>query len=251
MQLMSWLFGPRGSVPEDQIVYAIGDIHGRDDLLGRLHEVIQQELVTTADGRNVQVVYLGDYVDRGPDSRAVVDRLLERPLQGVQAVFLKGNHEDTMLRFLNGKVGSDTWLNLGGGATAKSYGISLRSQRNEPLPIEAVRDSLNAALPERHLSFFRSLKLYHEVGDYLFVHAGIRPGRTIEEQSQADLLWIRGEFLRSRRQHERIVVHGHAAHHDAVIRRNRICVDTMAYATDRLSCVVLEGTSYRFLCVEI
>lgn len=250
MHLIFRYFGPRGRVPDDRMIYAIGDIHGRDDLLGRLHYIIQQDLETKAQGRRVEVVYLGDYVDRGPDSKAVIERLLDRPLQGADKIFLKGNHEDAMLKFLDGQSGGETWLSLGGGATARSYGVSLWKGGNEALSAAAIRSLLGAALPERHFSFLRDLTLYHEVGDYLFVHAGIRPGRPIEKQTPADLLWIRGEFLRSRRRHGRIVVHGHASGNEVVVKRNRICVDTMAYATDRLSCVVLEGASRRFLCAE-
>lgn len=251
MRLISWLAGPRGSVPEDQIVYAIGDVHGRDDLLRRLHDTIRRDLAENAQGRHARVIYLGDYVDRGPDSRAVIDRLLDQPLAGAEQVFLKGNHEDAMLKFLDGETGSDNWLRLGGGATVRSYGVTLRGPDNQALAPEAARSALRAALPERHQAFLRRLALVHEVGDYLFVHAGIRPGRPLDEQKPSDLLWIRGEFLRSRRRHGRIIVHGHASGHDVVVRRNRICVDTMAYATDCLSCVVLEGASHRFLRAEI
>jgi len=152
-----------------------------------------------------------------------------------------------MLRFLSGETGGDNWLRLGGGATAHSYGVALRGPDNRALASDATRSALGAALPDRHLSFLRGLALRHEVGDYLFVHAGIRPGRPLDQQSPADLLWIRDEFLQSRRRHGRIIVHGHASGHDVVVKSNRICVDTMAYATDCLSCVVLEAASHRFL----
>ncbi len=251
MQLISWLSGPRGRIPEDRIVYAIGDIHGRDDLLSGLHDTILRDLAEKAEGRRAVVIYLGDYIDRGPDSRAVIDRLLHQPLPGVEQVFLKGNHEDAMLRFLEGRTGSDNWLRLGGGATARSYGVSLRGADNQGVDPEAARDALAEALSGPHLGFLQGLALSHEVGDYLFVHAGIRPGLPLDEQNPADLLWIRSEFLRSRRRHGKIVVHGHASGHDVVVKRNRICVDTMAYATDRLTCVVLEGASHRFLRAEI
>ncbi|MGD1876695.1 MAG: metallophosphoesterase family protein [Kiloniellaceae bacterium] len=251
MHLISWLAGPRGSIPEDQIVYAIGDIHGRDDLLSRLHDTIQQDLDEKAQGRRGLVIYLGDYVDRGPDSKAVIDRLLDRPVRGADQVFLKGNHEDAMLRFLDGETGGGDWLQFGGGATAKSYGVSLKGPDNRALDPDVTRGALGTALPGRHLSFLRGLALRHEVGDYFFVHAGIRPGCPLDQQSPADLLWIRSAFLRSRRRHGKIIVHGHASGRDVVVKSNRICVDTMAYATDCLSCVVLEGASHRFLRAEI
>jgi serine/threonine protein phosphatase 1 len=251
MSLKSWLFGPRGRLPDDQLIYAIGDIHGRDDLLALLHGTIEQDLATNVRGRSATVLYLGDYVDRGPDSKAVLDRLIDHPIEGAECVFLKGNHEDAMLRFLGGAEGGDGWLALGGGATAKSYGISLRGNSGEALPTEVARASLSAAVPHRHMAFLNELRLFHQAGDYLFVHAGIRPGRPLEEQDPHDMLWIRKEFLRSRRRHGSIVVHGHASGSKVVVRRNRICVDTMAYATDRLSCVVLEGTSQRFITAEL
>jgi len=251
MQLISWLSGPRGRIPEDQIVYAIGDIHGRDDLLSGLHDTIQRDLAEKGRGRRATVIYLGDYIDRGPDSRAVIDRLLHQPVSGAEQVFLKGNHEDAMLRFLEGKTGSDNWLRLGGGATAKSYGVSLKGPDNRTFAPEDARTALAASLPGPHLAFLQGLALLHEIGDYLFVHAGIRPGLPVDQQDPADLLWIRSEFLRSRRRHGKIVVHGHSSSHDIVVKRNRICVDTMAYATDRLSCVVLEGATRRFLRAEI
>ena len=232
-------------------MYAIGDIHGRDDLLSRLHSVIEEDLAETAQTHEATVIYLGDYVDRGGDSKAVIDRLLDRPLEGVQSVFLKGNHEDAMLRFLAGDKGAERWLTIGGGATARSYGVTLQPAESDSTDLSLVRKHLGEAVPERHKTFLRELKLLHEVGDYLFVHAGIKPGLPLEEQSPQDLLWIRSKFLKSRRNHGRIVVHGHSAAGKTVVRRNRICVDTAAYATDRLSSVVLEGASRRFISAEL
>lgn len=248
---MSWLVGPRGRIPEGQIVYAIGDIHGRDDLLARLHAAIEEDLAESVQTLEATVVYLGDYVDRGADSKAVIDRLLDRPLAGAQSIFLKGNHEDAMLRFMAGDKGAERWLTIGGGATARSYGVALRSAESDSTDIALVRRRLGEAVPERHKTFLRGLKLLHEVGDYLFVHAGIKPGLPIEEQSPQDLLWIRSQFLKSRRNHGRIVVHGHSAAGKTVVKRNRICVDTAAYATDCLSAVVLEGASRRFISAEL
>lgn len=248
MHLVAQLLGAKPRVPDGAIVYAIGDIHGRDDLLGQLHEAIEEDLATMAAGRQAKVVYLGDYIDRGPASRAVLDRLLDRPVAGANCVFLKGNHEDALLRFIDGEDGGERWLSLGAGATARSYGVSLRDEGGQVLAAGLARNRMRAAIPAHHLTFLRSLGLCHTAGDYLFVHAGIRPGRSMEEQDPQDMLWIRGPFLRSWRSHGSIVVHGHAASGAIVVRRNRICIDTMAYATDRLSCVVLDGVSRRFLC---
>jgi serine/threonine protein phosphatase 1 len=251
MRLLSWLVGPRARVPDPEAIYAIGDIHGRDDLLGRLHEAIEADIAAAPPGRQATVVHLGDYVDRGPDSKAVIERLINCPIRGARSVFLKGNHEDAMLQFLAGKDGAENWLSIGGGATVQSYGVSQLSDSNGSLPPDIIRGRLGQAIPPGHLAFLRNLALLHQVGDYLFVHAGIRPGRPIEEQDPKDLLWIRREFLTSRRNHGKVVVHGHASGNDVVVKRNRICVDTKAYATDRLSCVVLEADSRRFLSAEL
>ncbi len=250
MRLISWFVEPKGKIPDSEVIYAIGDLHGRDDLLARLHESIEEDIARSPE-RKATVIYLGDYVDRGPDSKAVIDRLLDQPVQGAERIFLKGNHEEAMLRFLAGETSGGSWLNIGGGATAWSYGVSLRSETREPAPPDVVRRQLIEALPPRHMEFFRNLRLLHEAGDYLFVHAGIKPGRAIEDQDPRDLLWIRGEFLNSRRRHEKIVIHGHSSSNEVVVKRNRICVDTTAYATDRLSCVVLEGDAYRFMSAEL
>lgn len=247
MQLVSWLSPKKASVPDSIVVYAVGDIHGRDDLLSRLHQSITADIENLPPDRHAQVIYLGDYIDRGPDSRAVLDRLLDQPIAGAESIFLKGNHEDAMLKFLDGQASEETWLPLGAGATARSYGARLRDQHGQALPPEAIRAEVSAAVPQRHLRFLRSLKLCHEVGDYLFVHAGVRPGCPLADQAPEDLLWIRDDFLRSKRRHEHIIVHGHAAARGVIVRRNRICVDTMAYATDRLTCLVLEGSSRRFI----
>lgn len=251
MQFLSWLTPRKARVPNGVVVYAIGDIHGRDDLLSRLHEAIAADFESGRPGRHAQVIYLGDYIDRGPDSRAVLDRLLDHPVQGAECTFLKGNHEDAILKFLDAQEGGNKWLLLGAGATARSYGVRLRDQDGQALPAAAIRAQVSAAVPQRHLSFLRNLKLSHVVGDYLFVHAGVRPGRNLADQETQDMLWIREDFLRSRRRHEHVIVHGHAAASSVVVRRNRICIDTMAYATDRLTCLVLETTSRRFITSEL
>lgn len=251
MNALNWVFGPRSRIPEAERLYAIGDIHGRDDLLALLHEQIEAEIQDNNLGCSNTVVYLGDYVDRGPSSKGVVDRLLENPVKGARSVYLKGNHEDTMLRFLEGADLAREWLTMGGSATVHSYGLSLRSNSTGQIPLETVRKQLNEAIPVRHHQFFKSLQLYHELGDYLFVHAGLRPGIALEDQAPSDLLWIRKDFLKSRRNHGKLVVHGHAAALRPVTKRNRICVDTAAHASDTLTALVLKGRSRRFLCASL
>lgn len=249
--MLSWLFGPRGEVPDSEVIYAIGDIHGRDDLLGRLHNTIEQEIASESKRSSATVVYLGDYIDRGPESRAVIDRLINRPIQNGTPIYLRGNHEDAILRFLDGEIGGETWLTIGGGATAKSYGVALRGEDGEAISHDLIRRRLIEALPPNHLAFLRALSMTYEAGDYLFVHAGVKPGLAIDEQDPRDLLWIRGEFLNSRRHHGKIVIHGHSSGSEVVVKPNRICVDTTAYATDRLSCLVLEGKQRRFITAEL
>jgi serine/threonine protein phosphatase 1 len=251
MRLFSWLAPRKPSVPDGTLIYAVGDIHGRDDLLSRLHASIAADIASRLPPRQALVIYLGDYIDRGPNSKAVLDRLLDCPVPGAECIFLKGNHEDTMLRFLDRQDCGEDWLLLGAGPTARSYGVKMRDRNGGSLPVDVIRTRINAAIPERHLSFLRKLQLFHAAGDYLFVHAGLRPGRCLVDQDPQDMLWIRGDFLRSRRRHEGIVVHGHAGGSDVVVRRNRICIDTMAYATDRLTCLALEGVSRRFITARL
>ena len=247
MQLLRRLVQKTPRVPEGELVFAVGDIHGRDDLLGDLHRLIETEIEQAAPER-ATVVYLGDYVDRGPDSKAVIDRLLQRPVKGAESVFLKGNHEDCMLHVLGSA--DQRWLSLGGGATIFSYGMSLRDDQGNAVPAEALRAQFEQSIPPDHAAFLNGLRLSHVVGDYFFVHAGVRPGLPLENQASKDLLWIRREFLRSRRWHGKRVVHGHSSTREAVVRHNRICVDTMAYATDRLSCLVLKDDGDRIVSVQ-
>lgn len=250
MRLLTWLARPKPRTPDGEVIYAIGDIHGRADLLALLHGAIEADLAERLGDRRATVVYLGDYIDRGPDSKAVIDRLLDDPVRNAESVFLKGNHEDAMLRFLDGEKGGEAWLAIGGGATARSYGAALRPANGDTPAAAFIRSSLLQAIPGRHMSFLRNLRLTYESGDYLFVHAGVRPGVALDEQDPRDLLWIRRGFLNSRRDHGKFIVHGHSSARRIAVKRNRMCVDTMAYATDRLSCVVLDGASRRFLSAE-
>ena len=232
------------SIPAGLRVYAIGDIHGRLDLLSRLHQMILKD-AGNENGDQRVVVYLGDYVDRGPDSAGVVELLSKQTLAGFSAVHLMGNHEDFLLRFVDDISSGTAWFANGGVATLRSYGVQF--DYAELLTPERLQEKLSRSLPDRHLTFLRGLSLSHVIGDYLFVHAGIRPSVAMELQTPADLLWIRGEFLNSTVDHGRIVVHGHTITDEPEIRENRIGIDTGAFATDRLTCLVLEGASQRFL----
>lgn len=243
--MLSRLFGSRTraerhySVPDGTRVYVIGDIHGRVDLLRSLHDMIRDDISARRPDRPV-VVYLGDYIDRGEMSREVIDLLLDVPLTGAETVHLLGNHEDFMLTFLGDSSVGELWLTNGGDATMYSYGVGLPPVADREERHRLMRATLEEKLPAAHLDFLRTLKLTHVEGDYAFVHAGIKPGRSLEEQVPADVLWIRGEFLDSSADHEKCVVHGHTITEDVDVRWNRIGIDTGAYYSGTLTCLVLE-----------
>ncbi len=234
------------STPRGTRLYAIGDIHGRDDLLAQLSLLIHEDAYRRQAPRNV-VVYLGDYVDRGRDSRAVIERLLHAPLPGFESVHLKGNHEDIMLRFLDDIGVAPSWLTYGGRETLESYGIAPPLPHAPPMELLEAQERLRAALPPEHLDFLRRLRLSHEEGDYVFVHAGVRPGVPLAAQRAEDMLWIRDEFLSSEASFGRVVVHGHTIKADPDVRTNRIGVDTGAFASGHLTALVAEGTEWYFL----
>ncbi|HEX3498587.1 MAG TPA: metallophosphoesterase family protein, partial [Stellaceae bacterium] len=224
------LFGSRAStspavpprIAEDTRLYAVGDIHGRLDLLSELERRIADDAAAAGAARNA-IVYLGDYVDRGTQSREVVDRLIDQPLAGFERFLLLGNHEDSMLQFLVDVQIGPAWLGYGGAATLLSYGIRPPSSDRD---LVRAQEELRAKLPEHHLAFLRGLQLSHVEGDFYFVHAGIKPGVPLEDQRPSDMLWIRDEFLHSRQDFGKIVVHGHTITETPEIRRNRIGIDT-------------------------
>lgn len=235
----------RPGLPVGRRIYAIGDIHGRADLLAQIRTLILEDL-TRAPAADPTVIYLGDYIDRGPDSAAVVQCLIETPLEAVSEIHLKGNHEDFLLRFLDGEDEVLSWIFNGGDMTFASYGVALP----EPLfggDLGEVRRNLARRLPEPHLNFFRGLVTSHFEGGYFFTHAGVRPGVPLENQSDADLMWIREEFLESDVDFGARVVHGHTIEPEPAIRANRIGIDTGAYYTNRLTCAVFEGDEVRLI----
>ncbi|HEY0836943.1 MAG TPA: metallophosphoesterase family protein [Azospirillum sp.] len=241
--------GAPARVPDRHLVYAIGDIHGRADLLDQTLERIAADAARLPDHARY-VVYLGDYVDRGPDSARVIERLLAGPPPGFGAIHLKGNHEVALLDFLNDVRIGPTWFaeGIGGGATLASYGVLPPADPADPDHLTAAQAQFRAALPPAHRAFLtKDLRTHVTIGDYLFVHAGIRPGVPLAEQREEDLLWIRREFLNSTADHGKVVVHGHTIAPEPEVRANRIGIDTGAYATGRLTCLVLEGAERRFL----
>lgn len=234
------------SVPDGVRVYAIGDIHGRLDLLQRLHDKILVDAAALPRTRCI-VVYLGDYVDRGLNSRDVVDHLIDQPLAGFESVHLRGNHDQQLLDFLSQPATGALWLRYGGDATLYSYGIRFPDGGPKLMQLQIMSEQLREVIPARHLTFFKGLKLTHEIGDYLFVHAGIHPEKSMEEQTIEDILWIRDEFLESDFDLGKVVIHGHSVTERPEIRENRIGVDTGAVFSNMLTCLVLEANHRRFL----
>jgi serine/threonine protein phosphatase 1 len=232
--------------PSGTRVYAVGDIHGRVDLLRILNGLIHEDAYARQAPRNV-VVYLGDYVDRGEDSRGVIDLLLREPLPGFERVHLKGNHEEVMIRFLEDTALGQNWLAFGGMDTLASYGVRPPVPGCSRTELERAQRELALNLPRAHFEFLRDLPLTHEEGDYFFAHAGVRPGIKLDQQEAKDLLWIREEFLQSDENLGKVVVHGHSITEEPTVRRNRIGIDTGAFRSDRLTCFIAEGTEWSFL----
>jgi len=237
-----------GTVPAGQAAYAIGDVHGRLDLLEDLLVRIRDDAGQHPSDSARSLIFLGDYVDRGPESRGVVDAVMSDLLPGFTTVRLLGNHEEALLSFLDGESDGLDWLSFGGLETLLSYGVPLRSLPNSGEAVKALQVALIEAVPERHVAFFRRCLLHYTVGDYVFVHAGVRPGIGLEKQTQTDLLWIRDDFLRVRTPLPgRVVVHGHTICDLPQNRGHRINIDTGAFVSGRLTCLVLRGKERRFL----
>ncbi|MBB6253697.1 metallophosphoesterase family protein [Nitrospirillum iridis] len=241
--------GGTSRAPEGQILYAIGDIHGEVGLLRSLLSEIVTDwaLHGRAAGVTPILVYIGDYIDRGPDSRGVIDLLLSNPLPEFRSHWLLGNHEAALLDFLQDPVGGAAWLDFGGLATLLSYGVRPLFSGSAAERARALRDDLAARLPPEHLAFLGSLERMVVYGDYAFVHAGVRPGRALADQALEDMLWIRAPFLESPRRHEKTVVHGHTIVPAVDRRPNRIAIDTGAYTSGLLSAIALQGGDVRVL----
>ena len=225
--------------PPGYRAYAVGDIHGRLDLLDRLLEAIEED-VERRPPRKVMLIFLGDLIDRGPDSRAVVERLRTYRHEKIQPYFLAGNHEEVLLRLLAGERGIlDSWLKYGGAQCLSSYGcdpVGLAGL-SEQAALAAIKD----AIPAEHARFISGFADTLKLGGYLFVHAGIRPGIDLALQSQSDLRWIRSQFLEHQGDHGFLVVHGHTISDGVDAQPNRIGIDTGAYRTDILTALVLDG----------
>ena len=230
------------SLPPGQRIYAVGDVHGCSDRLRAMHREIARDLVADPVAE-AQVVHLGDYVDRGPDSAGVIELLLQPPFPPggdgpvPRVVNLMGNHEEMMLTALADADTAPHWIANGGDASLESWGVALRTR---------ARDWA-AAVPPRHLAFMRGLPLMHAAGGYIFVHAGLRPRVPLARQSRLDMLWIREPFLSYAGDFPGVVVHGHTPDGEPVVRHNRIGIDTGACMGGSLTCLVLEADQMRFL----
>jgi serine/threonine protein phosphatase 1 len=235
----------QSEIPIDNIrLYIVGDIHGRSDLLDRIVDEIHDDFKGYG-GCQCLTVTLGDYVDRGPDSRGVLDRLSRNPFPG-KYIALRGNHEALLTDFLQQPSVADSWRHLGALETLHSYGIAVNELMRGKGYEEAAR-ALSAAVPEEHLAFLSSLKNSITIGEYFLCHAGVRPGVPLDRQNNNDLLWIRNEFLNSDLAYEKMVIHGHSPNEWPEVKPNRVNIDTGAFATGRLTCLVIDGGRGRFL----
>lgn len=234
--------------PEGVLLYAVGDIHGRADLLDALLGRIVEDAAAAPPGLRLRLIFLGDTVDRGPDSRRVVDRLMGlEHVAGPGVACLMGNHERALLDFLADAAAGPAWAAFGGDATLRSYGVIAPRRSADTAGWEDARLAFAQALPARHRAWLAGLPLSAESGDYLFVHAGVRPGVGLAEQTEGDLLWIREPFLSFTGPHERVIVHGHSPKEAPHLGPWRIGLDTGAYATGRLTALRLEGAERRIL----
>ena len=228
-------------------IYAFGDVHGRVDLLRRLFSAIEQDM-GGSDPIQPVVVGLGDYMDRGPESKAVVQALVDA-VPGCELVAVRGNHEQMLVDFLEDPTRcGPAWLANGALETLQSYGVEVKKiSRLDDAELQLIRDTFARNLPPAHLLLLQRLPLSYTSGDYFFVHAGVRSGVDLEHQAARDMLWIRSGFVEGDQPFAKVIVHGHTPVDQPYLGRYRINLDTGAYFTNRLTCLVLEGTSRRLL----
>lgn len=225
------------------LIYAIGDVHGCHDALLALEERIRKDAASHMAERPL-LLYLGDYVDRGPASRAVIEHLAKPDHgDGIERIALCGNHDDTFLKFVFNPHQHLRWLDYGGDATLRSYGLDLADYPDRDRAMHALGAALRRAVPQRHIDFLQNMPIAVSSGDRLFVHAGIVPGVPLAQQEDHDLIWIREPFLSEGPDLPLTVIHGHTAGREPVFGKGRICIDTTCYATGRLTAlrVTLAG----------
>jgi len=244
-----WQMGKRRDdwrFPDGRIGYAVGDVHGRADLLARMFERLEND--ARVSGAKPVVVFLGDYIDRGPDSAEVIELLLLGRPEGFERRFLKGNHEAAMLAFMADPVAHRAWLSHGGLETLASYKCAVMPTIGAGADeLVAARDAFVQVLPALHRAFLARLERFVSIGDYLFVHAGVDPSKDLAGQSDADLFWIRRRFLNDQKRLDQCVVHGHTPTDQPYSDKRRVGVDTGAYYSGRLSAVRLEADRVDFL----
>jgi serine/threonine protein phosphatase 1 len=228
----------------------VGDVHGRADLLIRLMQDLREDTARGEYEGKPILIFLGDYVDRGFQSKEVIDVLLSDTMSPFETYFLKGNHEAAMIQFLSDPSIGPRWAEYGGAETLVSYGVQPPRTRTSLEEWMQASEALNGALPSEHLHFLSNLDLSVRIGDYLFVHAGVRPGVPLDQQSEQDLLWIREEFLGDKRSLGAVIVHGHTPeqrpHRDA----RRVGLDTGAYLSGRLTAARFEHDQIEFIATE-
>ncbi len=240
------LSAPRPSaLPAGLRVYAIGDIHGRADLLVQMLHLIEAD--RQGFHGDIKVIFLGDYIDRGHLSQQVLETLIHLAKTNSAVEFIRGNHEDVMVRLFRDHSVVPGWFHYGGLQTLRSYGIDVPNATQDFDDMFRLRRQLEQKMPDEHKYFVNGLQHMLRYGDYVFTHAGVHPGRALDKQDTHHLMWIREPFLSSDKDLGFTVVHGHSIRLKPEIQTSRIGIDTGAYATGRLTCLVLEGDTRRFL----
>ncbi len=239
---------PLPKPPAGQRLYAIGDIHGEKDMLLQLHQIILQDAEPHAEKDKI-IVYLGDYIDRGPDSHGVIEVLRKQPLAAFQHIYLCGNHEDMMMRYLDNPDSALEWMLNGGAATCISYGFDPSNPPQGHDPTDWAHHMLTRAITPPHRQFLDHLQESYSAGDFLFVHAGVQPDVPLEEQQRKDLLWIREPFLSSDAEFGKVIIHGHTPRRAPEKRGNRIGIDTGACYGGHLTALVMDETELYFLTI--
>ena len=238
--------------PDGLRLYAIGDVHGRQDLLAAMHRRIASEL-EYASGSDWRIVHLGDYVDRGPDSKSVIDFLIEARKRDPRHIMLAGNHDIGMLEFLADAEPDGLFMNYGGIQTAQSYGVDLVRDAHwygKAGTVARGHAALVKAVPRNHVDFLQSLTFSVSFGDFFFCHAGIRPGVPLDRQNQQDLIWIRDAFHDHQELFSKVIVHGHTPVPEAEVKANRVNVDTLAWKSGMLSALAINGGDKQIIDVQ-
>lgn len=230
--------------PEGMRIFAIGDVHGKLDLLEDMHARIHADIAANPT-RDWRIVHLGDYVDRGPDSKGVLDFLVAAAGRDNRVLAVLGNHDEGFLEFLTYADPVGIFAMHGGVQTALSYGVTIDFE--DPVSVNTGFTALNRAVPQAHVDFIKRLPRAVSFGDFFFCHAGIRPGVALDRQDPEDLIWIRRDFLNDKRLHPKVIVHGHTPSSRPELLPNRVNVDTRAFQTGRLTALVIDGNEKRLI----